>query len=170
MKKRIHQISAETGISNQELIEAAVELGFSVTSHSSSVTKSEEEEILSLFERPKLRKAPRKGRTQKVKSLPAPQTSKVKEFTEKYEKKTVKKEKPPKVKEVSQTKANRLFTFGLALFTLIILGMGGLSIATSLRVNTLIKETNTAIKQLNQENLDQNKVINQLEESQKWQK
>lgn len=171
MKKRIYTIAKETKRSNQEILEVAQSLGFDVSSVSNSLTEAEELEVLSSFrpkkakpKKPSVKVAREKVSAQKKAKPKTVPVSTVKTFTESYEKKPKKKEAPSKVKSISPQKANRLFVFGLLVFTGILLALGGIGIASDLRMNQLVKDTNRAIQMLNQDNQKQNQAIERLEQ------
>lgn len=165
MKKRIYTIAKETKRSNQEILEVAQSLGFDVSSVSSSLTEAEELELLASFrpKKSKPKKPPVKVIYKKGVKKKA-SVSVVKKLTADYEKKPKKKEAPSKVKSISPQKANRLFVFGLLVFTGILLALGGIGIASDLRMNQLVKDTNQAIRLLNQDNQKQNQAIEHLQE------
>jgi cell division protein FtsB len=163
MRKRIYSIASETKRSNQEILEAAQQLGFSVTTASSSLSENEEAEVLAFLCSSKVK--PKKGSKENIIREAAPQVlSEVKAFTESYEKKSQRKERPPKVKTVSQRGANRFFAFILFLIAAVMIGLGGFGIASGVRMNQLVKETNQDIQQLNKENDKQNQLIQQLQQ------
>ncbi|MDR0298790.1 MAG: translation initiation factor IF-2 N-terminal domain-containing protein [Streptococcaceae bacterium] len=179
MKKRIYTLAGELGCSNQALLEVAQSLGFAVSSVSSSLSEAEEAKLLAALsprksksEKPPVKAVykkaiPQNSRKQRDPKIPAkkrPPASTVKTFTARYEKKPKKKSAPPQVKTISPQKANRLFVFGLFVLTAILMGLGGLGIASDLRMNQLVKDTNQAIQTLNQDNQNQNQAIKQLEQ------
>jgi cell division protein FtsB len=164
MKKRIHQIAKEQGKKSQEILELAQTCGFEVITASSSLTELEEAAILLALRPRKTKPNPIK----KVKSKKKAVSSKVqtvKSYSEKYEKKKAPKAKIPKVKTASKQEANRWFVLLLVFISSFLLVMGGVGIASTFRMNRLIRETNHAIHVLNQENQKQDTAIQKLQQN-----
>jgi cell division protein FtsB len=166
MKKRIYQIAKEIGISNQECVKMAQQLGLSVSTASNSLSEMEEQEVVVAFHsksRPVKKTVPVVKSRKQGKVTKKAYLQQVSDFTEKYEKKPKKKEHPPKVKTISRKRANVLFLLMLMFVTAVLIGLGGIGIATDIRMNQLVKETNQAIKILNEENQNQSEAIQQLQ-------
>lgn len=166
MKKRIHQVAKEQGKTSQEILELAQTCGFEVTTASSSLTEVEEAAVL-LALHPRKTKPKAVKKTASKKKTVSKSIQAVKAYGEKYEKKKVPKKKIPQIKTVSKQEANRWFVLIVVIISSFLLAMGGLGIASTFRMNQLIRETNHAIHQMNQENQKQDATIQKLEQGQK---
>ncbi len=164
MKKRIHQIAKEQGKTSQEILELARTCGFEVTTASSSLTEVEEAAVLLALRPRKTQSKPIKKVKPKKKDVSS-KVQTVKSYSEKYEKKKEPKAKVPKVKTVSKQEANRWFVLILVIVSSFLLAMGGLGVVSTFRMNGLIRETNHAIHQMNQENQKQDTAIQKLQQN-----